>query len=354
MRHAATMTRGVAHRVTCVILVALLSLTGAAPALAAGITALTPAAAPAPLPTTYTPPSAELAGPDRVATAVRIAQEGWKTSEYVVIATSMNFPDALAGSPLAYALGAPLLLTPPASLAPAVAAEIKALGATRAVVLGGTGALSAAVIDGLAAAGIPRANIERIAGADRYETARDIAARLRQAAGAPSGVVIASGTSYPDALAAAGFAARSNRPILLTAASALPEPTRQALVAAGTQDAIIVGGVAAVSEAVATQLTDPVRIGGADRYETATMIAEYAFAAGVMGYEEIVVATGESFPDALAAGPYAAKTRATLVLTRTASMPVSTGSFLGAHTSATKRIVFLGGIAAIKADTRTA
>ncbi|HSV93223.1 MAG TPA: cell wall-binding repeat-containing protein, partial [Desulfobacterales bacterium] len=293
---------------------------------------------PPPLATEHTPPARNLTGADRIETAVRISQDAWTSSVYVVVATSTDFPDALAGAPLAHALGSPLLLTPPASLAPAVAAEISRLGATRAVVLGGTGALSPAVVDGLVAAGISRQRIERVAGANRYETARDIAARLQAAAGPAAGVIVASGRTYPDALAVAGYAARSNRPILLTEPDVLPPATKQALASVESTDTLIVGGTGAVSEAVATQLPEPQRIGGADRYETAALIAEHAFSTGALSYNELLVATGEAFPDALAAGPYAAKRSATLILTRSQSLPLATDDFVRAHSSSAARI----------------
>ena len=312
------------------------------------------AAAPPPLATEHTPPTRELAGQTRIETAIRISRDGWTTSNYVVIATSMDFPDALAGTPLAFALNSPMLLTPPTRLAPAVATEISRLGATRAVVLGGTGVLSPAVVDGLVRAGIPRKNIERVAGDDRYETARAVAARLQAVAGPAAGVIIANGRTYPDALAVAGYAARSNKPILLTEPNALPLATKQALDSIESTDTLIVGGRGVVSDAVGAKLPGHQRIGGADRYETAAQIAAYAFGTGMLSYSELLVATGEEFPDALAAGTYAAKRSATLILTRSQSLPLATDDFVRGHSSSTARITFLGGIGAVATPVREA
>ncbi|TLM74799.1 MAG: cell wall-binding repeat-containing protein, partial [Actinobacteria bacterium] len=86
-----------------------------------------------------------IAGPDRYRTAAAASAFGWNTGGTVVIATGANFPDALCGAPLAHAYGGPILLTPPAALPASVTAEIARLGATSAIVLGGTGAVSAAV-----------------------------------------------------------------------------------------------------------------------------------------------------------------------------------------------------------------
>ncbi len=70
---------------------------------------------------------ARLSGVDRDATAVRVSQEdfpGPASAQAVVLASNAAFPDALAGTPLAVAVGGPLLLSPPADLDPVVAAEI--------------------------------------------------------------------------------------------------------------------------------------------------------------------------------------------------------------------------------------
>src|SRR5690606_10527730 len=57
-----------------------------------------------------------ISGDTRYDTAIAISQEGWKSADTVVLATGADFPDALAGGPLAYQQNAPILLTRPASL----------------------------------------------------------------------------------------------------------------------------------------------------------------------------------------------------------------------------------------------
>ena len=52
-----------------------------------------------------------ISGKTRHNTSVMIAQKYFGTPEYALLTYSQNFPDGLAGGPLAYALGAPLLLT---------------------------------------------------------------------------------------------------------------------------------------------------------------------------------------------------------------------------------------------------
>lgn len=84
------------------------------------------------------------------------------------------------------------------------------------------------------------------------------------------------------------------------------------------------------------------RIWGADRYETAAAVSAKAFPGGSsIAY----VATGENYPDSLAAVPAAAREGAPILLTRTASLPASTRAEL--LRLAPQRIVVLGGYGAV-------
>ena len=88
-----------------------------------------------------------ISGPDRVDTADAISQAefpGVGSASAVVLARYDGFADTLAGTPLAAAKSAPLLLTSPASLDPRTLAEIqRVLTAGKTVyLLGGNGALS--------------------------------------------------------------------------------------------------------------------------------------------------------------------------------------------------------------------
>ncbi|MDP2232889.1 MAG: cell wall-binding repeat-containing protein, partial [Actinomycetota bacterium] len=87
-----------------------------------------------------------IAGADRYLTAIANSKMAYRGgADAVVIATGTNWPDALGGSALAGALDGPLLLTTTSDLPDAVAAEIRRLGATKAYVLGGPGAVGPGV-----------------------------------------------------------------------------------------------------------------------------------------------------------------------------------------------------------------
>ena len=119
------------------------------------------------------------------------------------------------------------------------------------LVLGGT----AVVSDSTKAALESRvgATSERLAGADRYATARVVATYGVSDAGlAWHGVALATGTNFPDALAGGVLQGRARSVMLLTGPDVLYDGARQAL---DDNSAVIweirfLGGTSAVSQAV--------------------------------------------------------------------------------------------------------
>jgi putative cell wall-binding protein len=96
-------------------------------------------------------PVKRLSGADRYATAVAVSKASFGASDTVFVATGANFPDALAGGPVAGMDGMPLLLVPSTSLPDVVRAELLRLDPETVVVLGGTGSISNAVVDSIEA-----------------------------------------------------------------------------------------------------------------------------------------------------------------------------------------------------------
>ena len=152
----------------------------------------------------------------------------------------------------------------------------------------------------------------RIAGGDRYQTAAMVSQR-----GYPNGageVYVASGVLFPDALSAGAAAAHVRVPLLLTAAAQLPGSTRTELARLAPSRIVLVGGTPSVSAAVEAELAriaPVVRIAGDDRYQTSALVARHAFPTGAAS---AFLATGLGFPDALAAGPVAARRAAPILL----------------------------------------
>ncbi|MDO9395283.1 MAG: cell wall-binding repeat-containing protein, partial [Herbiconiux sp.] len=227
-------------------------------------------------------PGAErLAGADRYETAVAASRARFpSTARRVYVVSGEKFADALSAGPVAIAAGAPLLLTPATTLPASVEAEIKRLQPTEIIVAGGSASVSQEVIALIARAGGTRASVTRIAGADRYEVSQKLVAT----APTSSVIYLASGQSYPDALAAAPAAHVSGSAVLLVDGSleALPDSTMRFLVTTvGATQVRLAGGPATLSESIRRQLEEAVaevsRLGGADRYATASIINRAAF-----------------------------------------------------------------------------
>jgi putative cell wall-binding protein len=249
-----------------------------------------------------------LAGDDRYATAVKVSQAGWATTGTVILARGDDFADAVAGVPLAHQLNAPILLTQTNSIVSATIAEITRLKAERVIILGGPGAISDDVMGELEGRGLV---VERIQGADRYETAVRIAERLASEGAEFDTAIIAVGTNFADALAASSYAAMRGQPILLTDTNYLPQATKDAIAKLGIKNTVVCGGPGAVSESVFAQLPNPKRVFGNDRYLTALELAKEFMPKST---KHVYVATGLNFPDAVAGGVLAAKNNSGVLL----------------------------------------
>ncbi len=147
----------------------------------------------------------------------------------------------------------------------------------------------------------------RLAGATRYETA----ARISADAFAPGVPVafVATGSGFPDALGGGAAAAALGGPVLLTDGASLPPATREELTRLQPARIAVLGGAAAVSEAVVAELSRlaPVeRVAGDSRYATIARLSARTFPAGAAVAD---VATGADFPDALGAAAAAGADR---------------------------------------------
>jgi len=186
----------------------------------------------------------------------------------------------------------------------------------------------------------------RQAGADRYGTAAAVSAAT-YAPGVPIAYV-ATGSAFPDALAAGPIAARAGGPVLLTGRASIPAATAAELERLRPQEIVVMGGPSAVSESVLAALRTyatsgaVARVAGADRYGTAAAASAYGFAAGApVAY----VATGADFPDALAGGTAAGRGSGPILLVGHDSLPRATSAELTRLKPG--RIMVVGGTAAV-------
>lgn len=257
-----------------------------------------------------------LSGPVREATAAAAARAAHpEGADEVVIAAAADFPDALAGGPLAARLAAPLLLTRASTLSADTADAIADLRPRRATLLGGSQAISERVADQLRGRGI---EVRRIAGPSRVETAARIATAL--GSGRPRAFVAWQG-GFADALAAAAPAGMMDAPIVLSLSARVPPATVEALRASGAGEVVLVGGTRVLGPQVEQQLRAALpgvhvtRLSGATRFGTSRAVNEWA-EGEITGLDPsgLVVAQGSTFPDALAGGPLATARRQLLAI----------------------------------------
>jgi len=152
-----------------------------------------------------------VSGPNRYATAVAVSKYQYPTEAgAVIIATGDGFIDALASAPLAAYKQAPLLLVPKQSVPSDVMSEIRRLKPQEIFIIGGTAVVSDEVEQQIASS-FPTASVTRIAGSNRYATAKAIAAYLPSN---PERLIAVTATNFPDALAA-GSVSRTNPLVLI-------------------------------------------------------------------------------------------------------------------------------------------
>jgi putative cell wall-binding protein len=258
-----------------------------------------------------------LSGSNRYATAAAISQAAHPGgADTVYLATGQDYPDALAGAALAGSRGAPVLLTQPESLPSSTQVELTRLTPDQVFLFGGSAAISQTVRDQVAA--LTGATVTRLSGSDRYATAAAIAEQFTTA----DVVYVATGQNFPDALAGAARAGALDGPVLLTQPGALPMASRGQLERLAPDHIYVLGGTAAVSTAVMTQLGTyaPVtRVSGANRYATAVEVSQ-----DYNPPTSVFVATGLDWPDALAGAAAAGAAHNPVLLLQQGSIPAVT------------------------------
>ncbi|MGB3830018.1 MAG: ExeM/NucH family extracellular endonuclease [Ornithinimicrobium sp.] len=189
-----------------------------------------------------------IGGANRYGTAAELAAR-WNPgeAETVYLASGTTFADALSVAPLAGIEDNPVLLTAEDRLPSETAQALTRLDPERIVVLGGPDRINDTV---LAQAEPLAQDVQRLFGADRYETAALVAAQV------PDGdtAYLASGQTFPDALAGGVLAGVAGSPLLLTEAGALNPFAATAIEDRNPSVITLVGGVKALNNAVRNDL----------------------------------------------------------------------------------------------------
>lgn len=282
-----------------------------------------------------------IAGANRIDTAVAASRDRFAdfSAGGVVLARDDDFADALAGTPLATAVGGPLLITDGDRLPDVVATEIERLLFQGTVhILGGPAAIGDAVVTQVEALG---ATVVRVAGADRVGTALAVAAAMADldafaGADTPGRVLLATGTDFADALAAGTAAAAVGDAAVLLTPDRQPHPAVDAYLAAATDAQVVaVGGPAASAYPAAMPLV------GTSREETAVMVAQTFFAdPAVVG-----LARRDAFADALAGGAHVAASGGPLLITPSEGLAEAVRDYVCARPLIDAGVVYGGDLA---------
>ena len=159
-------------------------------------------------------------------------------------------------------------------------------------------------------------------------------------------VVVATMDGYWDALAASALAGANDAPVLLTDPSSLSAEARSEIKRLKATKVFIVGGPAAVSTNVESQLRSMGctvdRLWGANAQQTAIAIADKVSNRGTT----CIIATSYTFQDALSASPYAYSNRCPIYLTD-ASGNLASSTLTAISKGGYTRAVIAGGPAAV-------
>ena len=210
------------------------------------------------------------------------------------------------------------------------------------------------------------AKVRRFAGQDRYDTAIRLAkahAEQRGGIGNVPVAFVASGETLVDAVSASGLVGDMAGPVLLTGGDTLHPGTADFIEDYGVGTVYVLGGPAAVSDAVITEIEEQLnkpkvtRIWGENRYATAVSAAMQLQASGVWcnGTEPaaLLVNGGDvSLAEALAVGPFAARLALPMLLTASDELPSETLDFI--EDQNIEHVVIVGGQNSVSADVHSA
>lgn len=132
---------------------------------------------------------------------------------------------------------------------------------------------------------VPAGSYTRIAGQDRFDTAKSIAMEGNTIG--LEDIIIVSGNNFPDALSVSVLAKKLKAPILLVDSTVTHSSAALTFISdklSNTGTIHIIGGTGIISDAFKTELNrlgfyNIDRIGGYDRYDTNTLIAQKLVAA---------------------------------------------------------------------------
>ena len=291
------------------------------------------------------------ASDDIFATNLAVEQAADRTD--IVLTSGSVYADGMAAAALAKQQNADIMLVPPTGLTTTQINAIVNEAPQKVWIMGGPQAIPASIEAQLTTpmsqggAGLSSTVIERLFGATRYETATAVAGRLNTIStiNGKRTAFIVRGDSFADAVIAgpATFGPADSAgafPILLVQRDRVPDSVRTSLQGLGITNVLIVGGPSVVSDATKRQIealgVTTFRIAGADRYGTATALANFVSAPmsiGGFGWSTanvglVNISDQSNGFDAISATGVLGPNRRVLIGATSSQVPAATGAWL--------------------------
>lgn len=212
-----------------------------------------------------------LVGSDRYETAVKISNSGWNTSDSIVMVNGSAISDALAATPFAKSIDAPILLTEKNTLNPTTKSELKRLNAKKIYLIGGEAVLSKKLEYNLINSNY---KVERIKGETREKTALALAYKLSSLVDVKEVAIINGVNGLADAVSISPIAAQNSIPIILYNQNFGINDSKKFLDSLNIKKSYIIGGFDVIKSSLDNTLPNTERISGEDRCYTNSKIIE--------------------------------------------------------------------------------
>ena len=264
-----------------------------------------------------TPEVRRFAGPDRYLTSLALAEALLEntgasgSAGALIVASGESVVDAAAAAGLAAVKGAPVVYTRSGRTSRQLRDFIVDQSVSELIIVGGVDAVSDSLENELAVLATVR-SVQRLSGPDRYETSVAVAREMGEIedyCGTPlrTAVLVNADSSLADVISVGPLAFATSLPVLLTSATELSTGVAGYLADAGIEQLLVVGGTAAVSDAVvrATGVGSVLRISGENQFETAVaVVREIDACAGVeLSSLSVALVNADFAADGVAAGP---------------------------------------------------
>ncbi len=224
-----------------------------------------------------------------------LAAETGTIVDTVILATTVNYPDAMVVAPASVKFGAPVLFTDPDSLPQETLDALATLNPKTVVMVGGPFVIKQSVEDALKAKGY---NVVRLWGNTQYGTAVEIA-KFFWADGVEKAVIVYDTVNAPfenntkELMAAKVIASREKIPIFLVPAGTLPDEVNSALTLLGVKNVVAVGSRADMDSKLVNFTVE--KVAGKDDDDTLEKAGEDS------GRTKVVIAAVADFKDMVAA-----------------------------------------------------